>query len=247
MVKYYCFEDEPSTREQLQQSLKTAREDAATHRDSQQWHAFAIRVGDVVSRASSQPDLSELNANELVEWAEESHRQVRSQGTFSTLGAALALRAHLTLAKSFPQYASEAERTRRSFTPYVTVTLAAGHESALGEAARTNDDVLRMAELLKQRIERFPRTRGAASWAFLRPLDPEAAESAAEYVKADPIDWLAREGYLATTPDAMPYAIYEYWGRLARGEATAQAREDIDLAASAGVPSSDFLLGWATP
>ena len=177
-LRFYRFQEDASEQEQFVQGVAETRKEVAKYRQSQQGAALAASVGECITNSVYLHDVSQVDANELVQLAEEAHATSPSLGSYSALLVALGFRADRTLAQSFPEYAVAAEAARRSLSPFTTVVLVLSLETELGAAARQNPDVLRIASLAKERNERFPTACGPRSWALLQKLDEQAAGAA---------------------------------------------------------------------
>ncbi len=242
-LQFFRFEEDSTKQSQSVRNAAEAAEDVARYRRAGNRIAFAVSVGKLLQYMVTLHDISDVNADELVQLAEESHAASPTLGTYSLLASALVFRAHQTLSKSFPEYAEAGEMARRSLSPAITVALVLSHPTELGEAARQNPDVQRMANLLKERGERFPSSRGTLSWAVLQALESPVTSQLAKHIKSNQVKQLIRDNDRLLEPYSAPKACYEYWARLAGGNAQ-DARAPLQQVIDLGVPVPLYLLGW---
>jgi len=240
-VSFFTFQESDSARAELSRVLTDATKKMEALRKSRHGNAYAASVENVVSQAVRLPDLSTVDVDRLVQLADEAYAAAPSRGSGSTVVSALALRAHQTLARSFPEYASASESVRRSLGPPITVALALSHPTGLGEAARKDPDVIRMADLARQRIGKFPSLRTPWAWAMFHELSPPAADDVAKHMQLDQISQLSRKAMLNMPFPSTAYACYEYWALLAQGRKK-EARAVFESSTKLGIEVPSYLL-----
>jgi tetratricopeptide (TPR) repeat protein len=242
-LAYYRFEDPPQDREQRESSIERTEQVVQQFRQKTRGPAYATAVGDLVEELLKIDDVSQIDSDRLVRLAEEAHQAAPSSGSYSTLTTALLYRASEALGKAFPEYAEAAETARRSLSPYVTVVLVLSRDDKLGEVARNHPDVQRVVELMIEKTERFPLSRGPFAWALFRTMAPARAEAARQHIVDNEIDRLGRSVGLKIIPFNAAGACLEYWARLADGS-TDTARAPLETALELGAPVPTYLLNW---
>jgi tetratricopeptide (TPR) repeat protein len=164
-----------------------------------------------------------IDVDELVSLAEEAHAALPSDGTYSDLGTALALRAHSTLAREDKDYAALADRTRRYLGSALIYYVLAENHPARSRAA-ANPDLKRLAEIVRDEAKRDPEGMGPRTWLFLRAVDPPAAEALAPRVKANELLRVRRTIDRLLNPLAASGALEEYAALVLEGK-EAEARK----------------------
>ncbi len=197
---------------------------------------FAVAVGNLMESQLAQWDLSSVDADELVQLAEEAHQAAPSLTTYELLGEALLFRASRTLEASVSEYAKAIEGIHRSLPASYTVVLAMARDDRLGKSAGENPDVQRVAELVLKQHEVFPDSVGPRIWALLRATHPDRAKECGQTIVDDQVERLSRKISLQMCPVATTVACSEYWARLAAGDDEPTARIPLQRAADLGVP-----------
>jgi hypothetical protein len=153
----------------------------------------------------------------LVKLAEEAHAAAPSQGTASTLSAALVFRAHLDLIGANAEYAKLAKKTKRSLGPSL-VYYALATDSPLRAPAAANADVKRAAAL---RVEDFHLDADQAApmtWLLVRALVPAEAAAIAASVKDNERLRIGRKIDRALSPPSVKQALEDYATFLIEGK-----------------------------
>lgn len=195
---------------------------------------FAVAVGRLArAKAAAWVVGGPVDADALVQLAEEAHAAAPSAGTEGTLQLALLMRAHLALAAADPGYAKLAEKTRRSLGPAAVYYALAG--GPLRDKVAANPDVKRLAGLTLEALARDPEAVGPAAWVLVRAVQPDRAAAVAA-AKADEWDAARRRLDAVLTPFRVTTDLDEYYALLMDGQEAEAAKVRAALAAK-GVPA----------
>ncbi len=167
--------------------------------------------------------------------AEEAYAASPSSGSRYGLLHVVALRAVTTLAAQDDQFADFVSRTRRSLWPSLMLAVTLSRGGSLAANVMANDDVERIAILLKQSLRLFPKESDPWKWAFLQAIDTQAAAEIAERVKTHEFSRMGRRIDRLMTPVATSTALDAYWEMSILGQ-NEQANQVLKESAEKGMP-----------
>jgi tetratricopeptide (TPR) repeat protein len=175
-----------------------------------------------------------VNADGVVQLAENAVAAAPSAATMQARIQALTFRAHQALAKEVPAYGEMARKTARSLGPALLAYVLA-HDGALCDKALANADVKRAQVLWLQQVRAFPRHPSSTAWAFLRSAHPEEAGRIARQLLADELDVLKGRINRVLSPLSASVALDQHF-LLLMAEKAAEADVVLAEAAKRGVP-----------
>jgi len=129
--------------------------------------------------------LSNDDTRNLIKLADDVGTAAPSFGSRRSLMADLLLRAHCTLVEKEPAYAALAKKGGRTLGPSFLIAFALSTEGPAQKACLQNDDVQRVAGLLRELLAKNPSQRTAWDWAMLRTSHPEDAARIAKDLPTD--------------------------------------------------------------
>ncbi len=231
-------ESEPDAAERWERDVQHFGELVAEFRDSGQHADFALAAR-ALNRLRMQPavDDAPIDADAIVDLAEEADTNRSTYTTMMALVEALSFRGNRTLGDNDPDWAALCGECQRLYDARTLAAIALNRSGPLGTAARENPDMQRAAELTAARIAEFPDTSSPIDWAFLRHLQPEAAAQAAEQITAEKARLVHRISR-QLMPVSATYALHEFWQQSLLGNEAA-GRQAIQSVRDAGVPIPD--------
>ncbi len=234
-------ESEPDAAERWERDVEHYGKLVAEFRDAGRQADFALAAR-ALNRLRMQPavDDTPIDADAIVDLAEQADANRSTYTTKMALVEALAFRGNRTLGANDSEWAAQCRECQRLFDARTLAAIALNRSGPLGTAARENPDLQRAAELTAGRIAEFPDTSGPIDWAFLRHLQPEAAEQAAEQItteKARLVQRISRQ----LMPVSATNALHEFWQQTVLGNEAA-GRQAIQSVRDAGVPIPDGVL-----
>jgi hypothetical protein len=181
-----------------------------------------------------------VDADEVVNVAEEADRAAASEATRRLLADALMLRAARSIAASRPAFTEAVECSCRALRPDYRIAAAMDLGDEVKAAILANADVRRSLELWIVHRERLPREPSILAWALLRGGHPDAAAVEARLLGARRafID-LNQRLQAAVAPLSGTPAMNAYWTLLLR-ERPAEARRFLKQAIEKGIPLPRF-------
>jgi hypothetical protein len=189
--------------------------------------------------ATYKMELAKLNvqvdAGSVVALAEEAHAAAPSSATRSALISALLFRASQTLARQETAYGEMVSRAHRSLGPSYLIAVALSRPGKAQEAAKSNPDVQRATDLVKETCSQFPDEPDPWAWAVLKTAFPDEAAGLAKAVLSDELGRLERSIDLRLEPFSAQTAFKEYWALQMAGKG-AEALEVLKRCAGQGAP-----------
>ena len=192
---------------------------------------FAFAVGRYVrDKIDAWSYGASVDADELVRLAEEAHAAAPSNGTASTLSAALLFRAHTALCRADVEYAKVAERTKRSIGTML-VYYALSSESSFRVKAVANPDVKRLAALALEDFKLDPEGIDPKGWVVVHAVRPAEAAPIAAGVKANERQRITRRISRLLSPLSATSGLDDYFALLLEGKSEEAQRILADLKA----------------
>ena len=188
----------------------------ASHKDL----TLAVAVSKVAWVRMEQLALGiETDRDAIVSLADEAYAVAPSHATRRTLIEALCCRAVYRLGRAQPDFAANVTRTLRSTAHSFLATLAVDRDGPLGQAARKDPDVLRVAKLIAEGYDGDPvYVAGPRSWCFLRVLDPNRAAKIKETYAHAEADQLSQVISLKVNSMNGSEALESYWAAVMAGK-----------------------------
>jgi hypothetical protein len=176
-----------------------------------------------------------VDAKKSLERALATHQRQPSAASRSALLSAWFLCAHEDLKKQNAEYARQAELARRSLWPRDIMVFVAERNASVAALVRTNPNVLKAAELLKEELELSPSNRSVSQWTVFRILEPKLAEEILAQLKQDKTGRLFDQLQFQLNPAVATYILEQYWTSRMNNDETS-ALQVYQRALKDGVP-----------
>ncbi|OWK46845.1 tetratricopeptide repeat protein [Fimbriiglobus ruber] len=220
----------------LKQGADRARETMAATAGKKD-ATYAVAVADYVRCRSTAALFGQaVDADELVTLAEQADAAGKSEGSATTLRQTLALRAHLRLIRTVPEYGRVATPAVTRLLGLIVPDLILFEGGPLAAQIGADPDMRRRRELLRAAVTAGVEDFGPASWALLVGWNDPAAGRIAERNRADEIDLLSRRIERKTTPESVSARLKEYLAQRMAGR-TELADAERKAMTAAGVPA----------
>lgn len=177
----------------------------------------------------------EVDADELVGWAEKAYSAHRSSETRDVLVSALLNRAARRLGTKLPEVDRLARASRRSVGGAYVLAMVATVDPGLTKKMLADADAHRAARLLKEDAAAFPVMLSGWRWAILAAFYPKDREEFTRRLLGGEIQRLGRSIGRKTSPLAGPSALEAYFVLRAAGKER-EARTFLEEQVKLGIP-----------
>jgi hypothetical protein len=183
MQKLYDGSDDDTLRKDLDATVARA-EATLPAAKTKGGVTFAVAATTLANRLMAASVLrGKVDANRVVELAEQAHASAPSRATNSALVGAFCFRASHSLAGKQPAYADMLTKANRSLGHAYMLALGVARGGALKDAVLAEPDVQRCIPLLVESLTKFPEACGPWDWAMLRVGSPETQSKMEEAIK----------------------------------------------------------------